>query len=606
MRLEDFVGCKVHFSYSDHQVPYANGEPAPEPNKSYHVDYLFELGDIDPTNIIFSKGLGLRGDDKGIYELPSRITIRTRNDEKKITTKLPWQSKADSKPDDAYIMFELDSMDSDYVVKFATAFKHAVEACGGKASLFADSHGQGSDKQPPIAADVVAAQSAQSAPPEKQSFFAGTDEIPDTRPNQNTAQSPPSRKDIPTIAKAANGAIVTIITANNDKPLAQGTGFLVSADGVIVTNYHVIENGNVAIVKFPDGTALPVDGVLAADKVRDLAIIKIHGRTFRTLTLGNSDHVQVGEEVVAIGNPLSLESTVSNGIISGVRTSKEQGGKFLQSTAPISPGSSGGPLFDMFGEVVGINTMYLEGGENLNFAIPANDAKLLLSHQSTKLQNLPNEVSEGLNTAPAAPVVTPPKESPRLPLAGEDLDSPAYRQYQELFRANDPTITTGTYACFYDSKARYKNFFVISATLVDKQDMVVLVNKFADGVLASDPSIFQGKIQQSSSKQGIFADLPTSYDYKNSIDKSHDSDVFKWVAGDIAMEAGWGKLRPGQVRMGYKFKMQSSTGRFVEDTELNFPGADSGSNSTIHEPGRCVRIPNMVTTPEQQFERLDH
>src|ERR1017187_705615 len=177
------------------------------------------------------------------------------------------------------------------------------------------------------------------------------------------AQTPP-RKDIPTIAKSANGAIVTIVTANNDKPIAQGTGFLVSADGVIVTNYHVIETGNVAIVKFPDGTAFPVDGVLASDKVRDLAIIKAHGKNFRTLTLGNSDRIQVGEEVVAIGNPLSLESTVSSGIISGIRTVKEEGGNFLQVTAPISPGSSGGPLFNMVGEVVGITTMNFKGGEN--------------------------------------------------------------------------------------------------------------------------------------------------------------------------------------------------------------------------------------------------
>ena len=137
--------------------------------------------------------------------------------------------------------------------------------------------------------------------------------------------------------------------------------------------------------------------MLAADKVRDLAIIKIHGKTFRTLTLGNSDQIQVGEEVVAIGNPLGLELTVSNGILSGVRTSKEQGGKFLQTTAPISPGSSGGPLFNMLGEVVGINTMYLEGGENLNFAIPVNDAKRLLLNQSAKLQNLPNEAGAGGN-----------------------------------------------------------------------------------------------------------------------------------------------------------------------------------------------------------------
>src|SRR5882762_6993308 len=213
------------------------------------------------------------------------------------------------------------------------------------------------------------------------------------------AQSAP-RKDIPTIAKAANGSIVTIITANNDKPIAQGTGFLVRADGLIVTNYHVIATGNVAIVKFPDDTAFPVDGVLAADKVRDLAIIKIHGRTFRTLALGDSDDIQVGEEVVAIGNPLLLESTVSNGIISGVRTSKQQGGKFLQTTAPISPGSSGGPLFNMRGDVVGINTLYLEGGENLNFAIPINEAKNLLASRSTKLTALPNEHMAAATDAP--------------------------------------------------------------------------------------------------------------------------------------------------------------------------------------------------------------
>jgi hypothetical protein len=220
-------------------------------------------------------------------------------------------------------------------------------------------------------------------------------------------QSAP-RKDIPSIAKAANGAIVTIIMAANDKPIAQGTGFVVSADGVVVTNYHVIETGNAAIVKFPDDTTLPVDGVLAADKVRDLAVIKIHGKSFRTLALGDSDDIQVGEEVVAIGNPLSLESTVSNGIISGLRTSKEQGGKFLQTTAPISPGSSGGPLFNMRGEVVGINTLYLEGGENLNFAIPVNDAKSLLRNQLAVPRNLPNETDTRTPIARKRVPNTPP------------------------------------------------------------------------------------------------------------------------------------------------------------------------------------------------------
>jgi hypothetical protein len=204
-------------------------------------------------------------------------------------------------------------------------------------------------------------------------------------------QSAPPRKDIPTIAKAANGSIVSVVMSDKDgKPIAQGSGFLVSRDGLIVTNYHVILEGSSAIAKFPDGAFFVVDGVVAFDKTRDVAVIQAHGKNFRTLTLGNSDRVRVGEEVVAIGNPLSLESTVSNGIVSGIRTVKEEGGTFLQVTAPISPGSSGGPLFNMAGEVVGITTLYLKGGENLNFAIPINDAKRLLLNRSGGLRKLPD------------------------------------------------------------------------------------------------------------------------------------------------------------------------------------------------------------------------
>jgi Trypsin-like peptidase domain len=206
------------------------------------------------------------------------------------------------------------------------------------------------------------------------------------------AQSALPRKDIPSIAKAANGSIVSIVMSDDKgKPIAQGTGFVVSKDGLVVTNYHVIAEGSSAVVKLPDGAFYAVDGVLAFDKVRDVAIIKAHGQTFRTLPFGNSDRVEVGEEVVAIGNPLSLESTVSNGIVSGMRTAQDLGGKFLQVTAPISPGSSGGPLFNMAGEVIGITTLYLKGGENLNFAIPINDAKRLLLSKSSTLLDWPNE-----------------------------------------------------------------------------------------------------------------------------------------------------------------------------------------------------------------------
>ena len=106
-----------------------------------------------------------------------------------------------------------------------------------------------------------------------------------------------------------------------------------------------------------------------------------------------------GEEVVAIGTPRSLESTVSNGIVSAIRKGEDETDAFLQITAPISPGSSGGPLFNMAGEVVGITTLYLKGGENLNFAIPINDAKHLLQAKSSKVQPFPNEPETSVGDA---------------------------------------------------------------------------------------------------------------------------------------------------------------------------------------------------------------
>lgn len=210
-------------------------------------------------------------------------------------------------------------------------------------------------------------------------------------PLEAAAQSAPPRRDIPTIAKSAKGAIVTIVMADDEKPIALGTGFLVNPDGAIVTNFHVIAKGSVGVVKFADGAIFPVDGVLATDKFHDLALIKIHGKAFPTLPLGDSNEIQVGEGVVAIGNPEGLELTVSNGILSGIRSDEKGEEKLLQITAPISHGSSGGPLFNMSGEVVGINALFLEGGESLNFAIPINDAKKLLQNQTAQLQQLPSE-----------------------------------------------------------------------------------------------------------------------------------------------------------------------------------------------------------------------
>lgn len=258
-------------------------------------------------------------------------------------------------------------------------------------------------------------------------------------------QSAPHRKDIATIAKEANGAVVSIVMSDKEgHPVAQGSGFLISKDGWIVTNYHVIKSGRSAVVKLPDGAFFAVDGVLAFDKARDVALLKAHGNSFRLLALGNSDQLQVGEEVVAIGSPLSLESRVSNGIISGVRTIEDQPRKFLQITAPISPGSSGGPLFNMAGQVVGITTSYLRGGESLNFAVPVNDVKSMLGAKVTKAHAFPDEPENDKNDRAQAP--------------GESV---AQHPGVEELREEDRLPEWANYVCYEDAKNIQSGWFMI-------------------------------------------------------------------------------------------------------------------------------------------------
>jgi hypothetical protein len=189
-------------------------------------------------------------------------------------------------------------------------------------------------------------------------------------------------RDIPRVTRIALKATVLVVASNksgDDK--RQGSGFVVSDDGKVVTNYHVIQNADSAIIKFPQGGFYIVEGVLGVDKDRDIAVLKVLGKDFPMLKLGDSDTVEIGQEVIAIGSPLSLEATVSTGVISSIRELGDEPSerlKVIQTTAPISPGSSGGALMNTNGEVIGITTLQARGGQNLNFAIPINYAKPLL------------------------------------------------------------------------------------------------------------------------------------------------------------------------------------------------------------------------------------
>jgi hypothetical protein len=166
------------------------------------------------------------------------------------------------------------------------------------------------------------------------------------------------------IAARGMPAVVTMRTAQS-----LGTGFLVRPDGWIATNLHVVVGGPKVKVTLRDGRELDVVEVLAASPEHDLALVRVEARGLPTVSIGDSDRMRPGDPVVAIGNPLGLEDTVSNGLVSA-RRRLEDGFEVLQVSAPIAPGSSGGPLFNERGEVIGIATAVLQGGQNINFGVP--------------------------------------------------------------------------------------------------------------------------------------------------------------------------------------------------------------------------------------------
>jgi len=162
-----------------------------------------------------------------------------------------------------------------------------------------------------------------------------------------------------------------------------GTGFIVTPEGRIATNLHVIAGSGVLKVKLSNEESYPVKRIIAVDANRDLALIEIDPPTkLPTVPLGDSDAVVPGDAVIAIGNPMRLDFTVSDGLISSVRPVDED--IILQISAPISQGSSGGPLFNSFGEVIGVATAISAEGQNLNFGVPINYLRPLLANEGSE------------------------------------------------------------------------------------------------------------------------------------------------------------------------------------------------------------------------------
>lgn len=190
---------------------------------------------------------------------------------------------------------------------------------------------------------------------------------------------------------------VVEIHASNSAFGKTGTGFFSDAEGTVITNYHVIEGCTDVQIMLYDGTEYPVTQVLGYDAVRDIAILDTDYTEATPLTFGSGREVYTGQKVYTIGSSLGLTSTFSEGIVScAIRILNDE--RYIQVTAPISPGNSGGPLLDTTGTVIGINSACMVDGQNLNFAIPIGDVDKVNTEKAEALEALFTRKSNGLSS----------------------------------------------------------------------------------------------------------------------------------------------------------------------------------------------------------------
>jgi len=179
-------------------------------------------------------------------------------------------------------------------------------------------------------------------------------------------------------------AIKSVVTIKTD--LGQGSGFVIADGGYVVTNEHVMDGATAAVIITYDGQQHRVSKV-GSDTLMDIALLKMDSTSYSPLKLGNSDNVQIGAKVIAIGNPLGLQFSVSEGIVSAINRPGENNlNAYIQTDASLNPGNSGGPLIDINGEAIGINNFKISNSESIGFALESNYIKSTINEISQQAE----------------------------------------------------------------------------------------------------------------------------------------------------------------------------------------------------------------------------
>ena len=203
----------------------------------------------------------------------------------------------------------------------------------------------------------------------------------------SVSAKPPPIRSVRQLVNILGEAVVQVKT-----PSGLGSGFIIHEDGYLITNFHVIENDAKISVEVYHQTGDQLERktytkvrIIGMNKFADLALLRImdnDASKFKSVPLVGEDALAVGERVFAVGSPLGLERTVTEGIVS-TKTRQIQGALYMQTSTPINPGNSGGPLFNLRGEVVGVTNMKITTGEGLGFAIPASAVKFFLKNRDS-------------------------------------------------------------------------------------------------------------------------------------------------------------------------------------------------------------------------------
>lgn len=182
----------------------------------------------------------------------------------------------------------------------------------------------------------------------------------------------PSQSSVSSLALAVAPSIVSLkVLDERGRAVGQGSGVVVGRSDVVVTSYHVVEKASGMLVKTSTGKEFPVTHILSVEPSMDLALLLVTGLSLPPLEMEPKLQPRVGDRVVALGSPRGLDGTVTDGIVSAIRKLPDFDTEVIQTTAPISEGSSGGALVSLQGQLVGVTTLILQSGQNLNFAVPA-------------------------------------------------------------------------------------------------------------------------------------------------------------------------------------------------------------------------------------------